>query len=855
MSENTNLKPTASGPNAEFKRVLLSQIRSSRNNPRKIIRQDMVDARAASMAEEGQTTPIIIRPLTPAELLNDGVLNEIVDGELRYRAALKNGDTHIDAIIEDISPLKAFRKGVSANRTNKPGWFEEYIDMEYLDKNDPNIQRQEIADLFETNNTTVSRGIRILGFLNETSRALVLQNLQKSTDSWQISENALFRLTTLGDPNTIEAALKVALNREMTEPEAKKLVEWVQAGNPPETYTGQKAAKTPKAKKDPGIPSEVADKLIELSEQVGFAKGRGEDPTLAQNELKAYRDSLTVTGKPLEPSHPITSPVGFALLKQAVRDRVGKLVQKAGNVEPVAGHGAAPQAKTSNSKSLKWFEKAAHWFVKIVWHWMIKNEHKVCKKLAHAIVPLHTSHSSGTHSGHSHNRSNSLSQGLMTFSLTILHGVVYTLLQFVFLWSAAMWFTSHWLTGLKPWVEIPFRVTARLALVDFPAWAWALALGHVVPAIVIAVLLFIGYSYAWNNQRARMTILGLCLFLFVYYGRRWSEVTVPNTETQQAQAQPTPVAQTKTETIISKIISHASPAIKKIATPVVAYQPSIAFNTAASPSDSSRVLTTLYDPKFVGMEIASVPGKGRVTAYAVSPDEGIRGDMAVSRLQNLTDPDKYTMMIGASPQKISSVNATTTYLTVSYKSADTIGGFLNGSGAVTYFWEDMKYIHTDEIDIQGGTPATVFQISLITDGAKEPFTVQCSTPENLKHIVSSFEYWIRASSLGRDTALAGMPYLTQGLGFNNDLVVDKLWAKSPMDLAGVALGEHLWSAGKITSEQQNKKELEAGLQSSAPVLYVVSPEEWNKAQIAVNSHMTNSFRPKLRKVILTILPF
>src|SRR5258708_29282479 len=86
--------------------IPLTQIRPSRNNPRRVIRQDMIDARAASMAQSGQSTPIKVRPLTPEEKTQEPsqeVLYEIIDGELRYRAALKLGWQDIEAQILEIS--------------------------------------------------------------------------------------------------------------------------------------------------------------------------------------------------------------------------------------------------------------------------------------------------------------------------------------------------------------------------------------------------------------------------------------------------------------------------------------------------------------------------------------------------------------------------------------------------------------------------------------------------------------------------------------------------------------------------------------------------------------------------------
>jgi len=122
------------------------------------------------------------------------------------------------------------------------------------------------------------------------------------------------------------------------------------------------------------------------------------------------------------------------------------------------------------------------------------------------------------------------------------------------------------------------------------------------------------------------------------------------------------------------------------------------------------------------------------------------------------------------------------------------------------------------------------------------------------------EYFVRHSRLGRDTALAGMPYPTQGVRLSGDCVVEKLWAGSPMDKAGTGLGDHLWSVGIITSELQSRKDLEAGLSpnlgglSSLPVtFFAASPSEWDKAAIARGPSSSNAIHPKLRKVILKAL--
>jgi C-terminal processing protease CtpA/Prc len=81
----------------------------------------------------------------------------------------------------------------------------------------------------------------------------------------------------------------------------------------------------------------------------------------------------------------------------------------------------------------------------------------------------------------------------------------------------------------------------------------------------------------------------------------------------------------------------------------------------------------------------------------------------------------------------------------------------------------------------------------------------------------------------------------------------KLWTNSPADKAGLQIGDHLWSIGKATKDQQDKKDFEKVLQSSAQVtIFVASDSDWTKAQIAAGVG-SNSIHPKLRKVVVNSL--
>jgi len=230
-------------------------------------------------------------------------------------------------------------------------------------------------------------------------------------------------------------------------------------------------------------------------------------------------------------------------------------------------------------------------------------------------------------------------------------------------------------------------------------------------------------------------------------------------------------------------------------------------------------------------------------------------DMAVSRLQDLIDPDKYTMFIGSSKEKITFITPNNTNLIINYKSTDPFD-IWGSSGPINIFWEDVLYIHTDKIDVEDKTSINkIFQISLVSSSSKYALTIQCATAPDMSHLVSTFEYFIRHSRLGHDTVLAGLPYPTQGVRFNNDCVVEKLWADSPMDKSGVALGEMIWSLEKNAADQPDHKKLLAGLAALAPgshAIFVVSPADRDKAQSDVSFGRARDFNPRRRKVIFSV---
>jgi hypothetical protein len=344
-------------------------------------------------------------------------------------------------------------------------------------------------------------------------------------------------------------------------------------------------------------------------------------------------------------------------------------------------------------------------------------------------------------------------------------------------------------------------------------------------AFIIVILLAVGWFIWETHQYGMRRPIGVIeSFLF------------KRSEDSPIQEVPTQVPQSP--------ISMGLGQSKHVSRPVVStqtYQPAIAWQAS---DEDQAVLDT---------EIAALPVNCVVKDFPLTPDEGMPGDLAVSRLQNLTDPDKYTMKIGKDTQKILSVNATTTNLILNYKSTDPLA--LDGSGPMNLFWEDVIMIHVDEIDVQGKKPKVIYQCSLIVSGAKEPLTIQCSTPADLKHLVSTLEYFIRDSRLGHDAQPGGMPYPAQGLRLNDDCQVAALWANSPAGRTGIVLGDMVWSLDINGFQPPSRKDLEtrlASLASGQHRLYIVSPADRDKAIRQMKQNHAKAPNPQRSQVSLVV---
>ncbi len=470
-------------PVAELVRIPLKQIRPNPRNPRRIIREDMVEARAASMSATGQATPIKVRPLTPEELAQEPdkeIRYEIVGGEIRYRGALKAGLTEIDALVRPISAQEALKEAIQDNIGFQPTWFETYLAIEDLFNAEKKVMpKQEIADLFEVQPAMVSRALRLMPLLTDVSRELILAQCKKSEDSWQITERPAFQLADLEDASAIEKALPVVLDRRMTEAQVKGLVAHIQGGGDPAQFE-------PKAKDSKGrVPSQEPHQPVRLHHLV----------TQKAKELAARLDQAHA-----------------------------EVPEGGGAGKPTSG--VQPQAASSNSPSqgtaMKGAEGAVLVFLgvlvqfakgvaKFLWHSYLKHGHHYCKFLANQVVPI------STHSSHSSSH-NSQSLGPLArnpIGFTV-HWGIYLILLAVF-YIVTLGAVGVLIPPLKPWSGTLFH----LLLVQMPLWVLFQALHTPWLAVVLGVGLLWLVSKLFQPGFFGMVLLAALLVVAYHFQGYW----------------------------------------------------------------------------------------------------------------------------------------------------------------------------------------------------------------------------------------------------------------------------------------------------------------------------------------------
>jgi len=483
-------------------------------NPRKFMDEGEMLNLMAYREKGGQVPPIVIwKGVSQAPWA-------IISGQRRWIADQRLGKTHIAAILMDISLEEAKILAITSNEGVEIHWLDWVIAVEKLYDAQLEKSQDKLGVKLGVTGARINYALKVAKALTSASRELIVKQLNALGPKKAVSERPVLALANLNDPQLVEKALPVLLDRKMTEPVVKKLVEWVSKGNSPETFKSGKVKgeKGPAKAKHPAVD---VDKLVELAQQAAREEDRKDPNTTYRDQLKAtlaeVKAPYTNADMALVQPNQVARPEASQQVTQTISRREGLAILGQQIGKAVGGLTAGIKTGHSEDKLLKtvshYFHKAGEWIVKKGWRWVYKISHHFAKGIANTMVPVRKF-------GHKHQSGRSTLPPIVP---SILHWTVYTFSLLFFWWVVIEYVSVRWIPWLKPYLEWPFRFLAHQVFVALPALAWSWGTSHLVPAAVVIGLLALGIYYAFRVQPARMALLCALLFTGWYYGRTFAE--------------------------------------------------------------------------------------------------------------------------------------------------------------------------------------------------------------------------------------------------------------------------------------------------------------------------------------------
>jgi len=379
------------------------------------------------------------------------------------------------------------------------------------------------------------------------------------------------------------------------------------------------------------------------------------------------------------------------------------------------------------------------------------------------------------------------------------------------------WLAKHFFKGLHTIIKTGWKLLkdADKFMEDF--------LGKQRMQIVHLILIAVLALFIWNHYQ-RIVFHPL---------RTITEWIMPKKTEAAVSIQPTPVIVTQT----AAPVANAKPLVKRkpVSQPIVAAQ--------------------REDINSINSELAGLPNNIFLKPFAYTPG-AMNDDMSGSRMADLQDGEKYTVLLGGDKQTVAATNPSFSKWALTLQSSLGGLGLLGSTTRLEIYWESVKEFHVSEIDVTSAAGTSknkmIYQLSILSSDLKKPLTIQCLSAENMERLITALEFRLKASR-GTVVPIVAMPYLYQGLRLNNDGQVTTLWADSPMDKAGLKLGEYVWSLQTNTPNQQRKADLEAQLQSLAPgqyPIYEVTASSWKRGVTDMKTYQLDTFNPLRHKAIL-----
>jgi len=261
-------------PAAAIIQIPIEKIMPNPRQPRRRFKPGSIQEMSDSLTALGQQTPAKVRPLTADEKVsNPGFEYMVIGGHRRLGGAKLAGFKTLDCYVLNITPAETHRAALMDNDSEEMDWWDWDLAIEEEDKTNPGHTQRELAGQLGVSQGKVYKALKLARVLNPSAREKIDRNLDEALTAsdelgpgtgvnpsegvnlessrfkpgakYEITEYVLLALADLGDSSLVERALKVVLDRHLTEQKAKKLVVWAQKGNPPEDFGSKEPIDAP----------------------------------------------------------------------------------------------------------------------------------------------------------------------------------------------------------------------------------------------------------------------------------------------------------------------------------------------------------------------------------------------------------------------------------------------------------------------------------------------------------------------------------------------------------------------------------------------------------------------------------
>lgn len=328
--ESPSEKPApVSNAEPRFAKIPVEKLMPYPGQPRRAFRPGSIQAMAESLKINGQQTALKVMSI-PEETKAQFAPCEymILGGHRRWEGAKLAGLKTLDTVIYDLTPEEADLAAQLDNELDPLTWLDKDLAMARRIKVF-NLSTREVAREKGISQSMVARAIKVAALLTSVSIDLIDQTLLKpSTEDeesessrltpasdYEVTRNVVLALAALEDPQKVEKALKVVIDQQMTEAQAKKLVEWLKSGHDLAEFQAQaKVRKGPRVK-SPAKPEQKTSETDQSSEAIESREpenqGHQESPhpisqnpspaegsSQAKSALEAVADPMEAKGNP-----------------------------------------------------------------------------------------------------------------------------------------------------------------------------------------------------------------------------------------------------------------------------------------------------------------------------------------------------------------------------------------------------------------------------------------------------------------------------------------------------------------------------------------------------------------------------